>query len=56
VQVITGLFLAMYYDPSILYAFSSIMYINSEIYYVDELGAYMRMGRHFFFMCIYTHV
>jgi quinol-cytochrome oxidoreductase complex cytochrome b subunit len=32
-QIITGLFLAMYYDPSILYAFSSIMYINNEIYY-----------------------
>jgi len=36
VQILTGLFLAMYYDPSILKSYSSIMYINNEIYYVNE--------------------
>jgi quinol-cytochrome oxidoreductase complex cytochrome b subunit len=55
-QVITGLFLAMYYDPSILYAFSSIMYINSEIYYGWWIRGLHANGASFFFLCVYMHM
>jgi len=55
-QVITGLFLAMYYDPSILYAFSSIMYINSEIYYGWWIRGLHANGASFFFLCVYIHM
>jgi ubiquinol-cytochrome c reductase cytochrome b subunit len=55
-QIITGLFLAMYYDPSILYAFSSIMYINSEIYYGWWIRGLHANGASFFFLCVYIHM
>jgi len=55
-QVVTGLFLAMYYDPSILYAFSSIMYINSEIYYGWWIRGLHANGASFFFLCVYIHM
>lgn len=55
-QIVTGLFLAMYYDPSILYAFSSIMYINSEIYYGWWIRGLHANGASFFFLCVYIHM
>jgi|GraSoiStandDraft_30_1057271.scaffolds.fasta_scaffold55807_2 ubiquinol-cytochrome c reductase cytochrome b subunit len=55
-QIVTGLFLAMYYDPSILYAFSSIMYINSEIYYGWWIRGLHSNGASFFFLCVYIHM
>ena len=56
IQIITGLFLAMYYDPSILYAFSSIMYINNEIYYGWWIRGLHSNGASFFFLCVYIHM
>jgi ubiquinol-cytochrome c reductase cytochrome b subunit len=32
-QIITGVILAMFYNPDPLFAFSSIMEINNEIYF-----------------------
>ncbi len=56
IQIVTGLFLAMYYDPSILYAFSSIMYINNEIYYGWWIRSLHANGASFFFLCVYIHM
>jgi len=46
----------MYYDPSILYAFSSIMYINNEIYYGWWIRGLHANGASFFFLCVYIHM
>ena len=56
IQVLTGVFLAMFYDPSILYAFSSIMYINNEIYYGWWIRSLHANGASFFFLCVYFHM
>jgi len=46
----------MFYDPSILYAFSSIMYINNEIYYGWWLRSLHANGASFFFLSVYFHM
>ena len=56
IQLITGIFLAMFYDPSILYAFSSIMYINNEIYYGWWIRGLHANGASFFFLSVYLHM
>jgi len=56
IQVLTGVFLAMFYDPSVLYAFSSIMYINNEIYYGWWIRSLHANGASFFFLCVYFHM
>jgi len=56
IQIITGIFLAMFYDPSILNAFISIMYINNEIYYGWWIRALHANGASFFFLCVYIHM
>jgi len=56
IQIVTGIFLAMFYDPSILYAFSSIMYINNEIYYGWWIRGLHANGASFFFLCVYLHM
>ncbi len=56
IQVLTGVFLAMFYDPSILYAFSSIMFINNEIYYGWWIRGLHVNGASFFFLCVYFHM
>lgn len=48
-QILTGVFLAMYYDPSILYSYGSIMYINNEIYYGWWIRSLHANGASFFF-------
>jgi quinol-cytochrome oxidoreductase complex cytochrome b subunit len=32
-QIATGVFLAMFYNPSAFLAYEVIMYINNEVYY-----------------------
>ena len=56
VQIITGILLAMFYDPSILYSYSSIMYINNEIYYGWWIRSLHANGASFFFLCVYIHM
>jgi ubiquinol-cytochrome c reductase cytochrome b subunit len=56
IQLVTGIFLAMFYDPSILYAFSSIMYINNEIYYGWWIRGLHANGASFFFLSVYLHM
>jgi quinol-cytochrome oxidoreductase complex cytochrome b subunit len=55
-QIITGIFLAMFYNPSILIAFKSIMFLNNEIYYGWWLRALHANGASFFFFCTYLHM
>lgn len=33
IQIVTGVCLAMFYDPSIFTAYNSIAYINNEVYF-----------------------
>lgn len=49
-QIITGIFLAMFYNPDPLYAFASIMYINNEIILVGELDFFILMVHLFFLL------
>jgi ubiquinol-cytochrome c reductase cytochrome b subunit len=56
VQLFTGVLLAMYYDPSILFSYSSIMYINNEIYYGWWIRALHANGASFFFLSVYLHM
>jgi quinol-cytochrome oxidoreductase complex cytochrome b subunit len=56
IQILTGVFLAMFYDPSIIYAFSSIMFINNEIYYGWWIRSLHSNGASFFFLCVYFHM
>lgn len=32
-QILTGVFLAMFYNPSASLAYEAVMYINNEVYY-----------------------
>lgn len=56
IQIITGILLAMYYDPSIFFSYSSIMYINNEIYYGWWIRSLHANGASFFFLCVYIHL
>lgn len=56
VQIITGLFLAMFYDPNILYAFASVMAINNDVYFGWWLRSLHSNGASFFFLVVYVHV
>jgi len=55
-QFVTGIFLAMFYNPNSIMAYASIMEINNEIYY----GWWMRYlhanGASLFFLCTYVHL
>nr|UZT67600.1 cytochrome b [Saphonecrus sp. ZJUH 20220015] len=56
IQIISGLFLSMNYNPNIKNAFNSINYIMHDVKY----GWMMRMihmnGASLFFICMYTHI
>jgi quinol-cytochrome oxidoreductase complex cytochrome b subunit len=55
-QIITGLFLSMYYTADIQLAFSSVEYINRELYY-GWLWRYTHMtGASMFFLVVYLHI
>lgn len=46
----------MFYNPSILMAFKSIMFLNNEIYYGWWLRTLHANGASFFFFCTYLHM
>nr|YP_010586535.1 cytochrome b [Psychomyia kalais]UZZ44349.1 cytochrome b [Psychomyia kalais] len=56
IQIITGIFLSMNYNPSTLLAFESINHINHNI----NNGWFYRImhanGASFFFICVYIHI
>jgi len=56
VQIITGLFLAMHYVPSIELAFLSVEHIMRDVHY-GWLFRYMHAnGASFFFIVVYAHM
>nr|URX53057.1 cytochrome b [Glyptotermes sp. 10 AB-2022a] len=56
IQIITGLFLAMHYCPSIDTAFSSIAHICRDVNYGWILRTLHANGASLFFICIYMHI
>ena len=56
IQIISGLFLSMFYKADINMAFTSVEYINRELYY-GWLVRYIHMnGASIFFLVVYLHM
>nr|YP_010852949.1 cytochrome b [Darpa inopinata]WGM81102.1 cytochrome b [Darpa inopinata] len=56
IQIITGLFLTMYYNANIELAFYSINYICRNVNYGWLIRTLHANGASFFFICIYLHI
>nr|YP_010852819.1 cytochrome b [Graphium cloanthus]WGL40238.1 cytochrome b [Graphium cloanthus]WHN78804.1 cytochrome b [Graphium agamemnon] len=56
VQIITGLFLTMYYTANIELAFYSVNYICRNVNYGWLIRTLHANGASFFFICIYLHI
>lgn len=55
-QIITGIFLAMFYSPDIELAYSSIIHLNNDIYFGWWLRSLHSNGASFFFAVVYIHM
>lgn len=55
-QIITGIFLAMFYNASTSFAFTSIININNEIYFGWWIRALHSNGASWFFLIVYIHM
>lgn len=55
-QILTGIFLAMFYNPSANLAYEVIMYINNEVYYGWWLRLMHANGASWFFLVVYIHM
>jgi quinol-cytochrome oxidoreductase complex cytochrome b subunit len=56
IQIVTGIFLAMFYVPNIENAFSSVQYIMRDVNYGWLIRYIHANGASFFFICVYVHV
>jgi len=56
IQIVTGIFLAMFYNPNALFAYEAIMELNNEVYYGWWLRAIHANGASFFFLIVYIHM
>nr|AND96653.1 cytochrome b [Eurysternus inflexus] len=56
IQIITGIFLAMHYTPSVLMAFDSVIHICRDVNYGWLIRTIHANGASFFFICLYLHV
>nr|APL97272.1 cytochrome b [Tirumala limniace] len=56
IQIITGLFLTMYYTANIDMAFNSVNYICRNVNYGWLIRTIHANGASFFFICIYIHI
>ena len=56
IQIITGIFLAMFYVPSVESAFSSVQYIMRDVNYGWLIRYIHANGASFFFICVYVHM
>lgn len=56
VQIISGIFLVMYYNPSVLFAFDSVLYMNNEVFFGWWVRALHANGSSWFFLVIYAHI
>lgn len=55
-QILTGIILAMFYNPDPFLAFNAIMDINNEIYFGWFLRTFHANGASFFFIVVYVHM
>jgi len=56
IQIITGIFLAMFYNPSAYLAYYIIMELNNDIYYGWLIRSLHANGASFFFLSVYLHM
>lgn len=56
IQIVTGIFLAMFYIPNIESAFNSVEYIMRDINYGWLIRYIHANGASFFFVCVYIHM
>nr|YP_010534998.1 cytochrome b [Epinotia rubiginosana]UYA96965.1 cytochrome b [Epinotia rubiginosana] len=56
IQILTGLFLTMYYTANIEMAFYSVNYICRNVNYGWLIRTFHANGASFFFICIYIHI
>nr|YP_009537855.1 cytochrome b [Limenitis glorifica]AYN60572.1 cytochrome b [Limenitis glorifica] len=56
IQILTGLFLTMYYTANIDLAFFSVNYICRNVNYGWLIRTFHANGASFFFICIYFHI
>nr|YP_010003172.1 cytochrome b [Thaumetopoea pityocampa]QAV59287.1 cytochrome b [Thaumetopoea pityocampa]UNQ84547.1 cytochrome b [Thaumetopoea pityocampa] len=56
IQILTGLFLTMYYTANIELAFYSVNYICRDVNYGWLIRTLHANGASFFFICIYLHI
>nr|YP_009050399.1 cytochrome b [Choaspes benjaminii]AIC37394.1 cytochrome b [Choaspes benjaminii] len=56
IQIITGLFLTMYYSANVELAFYSVNYICRNVNYGWLIRTLHANGASFFFICIYMHI
>nr|YP_009227482.1 cytochrome b [Parnara guttata]AFN21417.1 cytochrome b [Parnara guttata] len=56
IQILTGLFLSMYYSANIELAFYSVNYICRNVNYGWLIRTIHANGASFFFICIYLHI
>nr|AJG02573.1 cytochrome b [Hypaurotis quercus] len=56
IQIITGLFLTMYYSANINLAFFSVNYICRDVNYGWLIRTLHANGASFFFICVYFHI
>ena len=54
-QIITGILLAMFYNPDINFVFSTVFDITNEIIMDGYCVDYMLMGLHFFSCCLFSY-
>nr|BDG62531.1 cytochrome B [Ophiocten ludwigi] len=55
-QIVTGIFLAMYYNADVLLAYSSVNHICREVNYGWIIRNFHANGASMFFICIYFHM
>lgn len=55
-QIVTGIVLAMFYNPNSVLAFTIIMDLNNEVYYGWWIRYVHANGASFFFLCVYLHM
>ena len=55
-QAVTGVFLAMYYDPSATRAYASIQYINNEVFLGELVHGMHRWGSSVMVILIFLHM
>lgn len=56
IQIIRGLFLAIFYIPDIASAFTSVIHISRDVTYGWLIRAIHANGASIFFVCVYLHI